>query len=405
MATDEGAPTPRMIDLMAKLADGAVGLIITGHAFVHQQGWHQPWQLGIHTDELIPGLKALTDATHEKGGKIIVQLGFGGAYLSKARVRGMTVQNLQEVFKSFGQAALRAKHAGFDGVEIFAAHGFFLSQMLCPRYNDRTDAYGGNIENRARALVEVLKSVRDAVGAAYPVLVKLNVEDFVENGLTLQDSVRVGVMLQEGGIDAIELSGGLLNNPNLMREKIHSEEDEAYFKEQARAFKEKVRVPLILVGGIRSYYVAKQLVEEGTTDYISICRPFIREPDLINRWKSGDLRKATCISCNNCIEQAKKGEGISCVPLEDAKVETFFPQLSEDIPASPPHPAGTSYRISIGLEQWESNFIPVVKIQLVRDGEVSEGGPSFPLGTEDHVKVSKAIADLLDKQAAGQKKE
>ena len=405
MATDEGACTPRIIDLMTKLAEGGVGLIITGHAFVHQQGWHQPWQLGIHRDELIPGLKAMTDAVHEKGGKIVVQLGYGGAYLSKSRVRKMTVQDFQELFKTFGQAALRAKEAGFDGVQIFAAHGFFLSQLLCPRYNDRTDAYGGNIENRARALMEVLRSIRDAVGPAYPVLVKLNVEDFAENGLTLEESVQVGVMLQEGGIDAIELSGGLLNNPNLMREKIRSEEDEAYFKEQARAFREKIHVPLILVGGIRSYYVAKQLVEEGTTDYISICRPFIREPDLINRWKSGDLRKATCISCNNCIEQAKKGDGISCVPLEDAKAESFFPQVSEEIPASPPHPAGTNYRISIGLEQWESSFIPVVKIQLVRDGEIWEGGPSFPLGTEDHVKVSKAIADLLDKQAADKEKE
>jgi hypothetical protein len=150
--------------------------------------------------------------------------------------------------------------------------------------------------------------------------------------------------------------------------------------------------------------VAKQLVAEGTVDYISICRPFIREPDLINRWKRGDLQKAACISCNNCIEQAKKGEGISCVPLEDATAESFFPQLSEEIPASPPHPPGTSYRISIGLEQWESNFIPVVKIQMVHDGEVSEGGPSFPLGTEDHAKVSRAIAGLLEKQTADQEK-
>jgi 2,4-dienoyl-CoA reductase-like NADH-dependent reductase (Old Yellow Enzyme family) len=404
LATDEGASTPRMIDLMANLADGGVGLIITGHAFVHPQGWHQPWQLGIHTDQFIPGLKAMTDAVHEKGGKIVVQLGYGGAYLSKSRVTRMTVQDLQEVSKAFGQAALRAKEAGFDGVQIFAAHGFFLSQLLCPRYNDRTDAYGGHIDNRARALMEVLLSVRNAVGPEYPVLVKLNVQDFVENGLTLEDSVRVGIMLQEGGIDAIELSGGLLNNPNLMREKIRSEEDEAYFKGEARAFKEKIQVPLILVGGIRSYDVAKQLLEGGAVDYISMCRPFIREPDLINRWKAGDLRRAACISCNNCIEQAKKGEGISCVPLEEAAVESFFPQVSEELPASPPHPAGTSYRISIGLEQWESNFIPVVKIQMVHDGEVSDRSPSFPLGTEDHAKVGKAIADLLDKQDGGQGK-
>jgi 2,4-dienoyl-CoA reductase-like NADH-dependent reductase (Old Yellow Enzyme family) len=389
---------------MAKLADGGVGLIITGHAFVHPQGWHQPWQLGIHTDQFIPGLKAMTDAVHEKGGKIVVQLGYGGAYLSKSRVTRMTIQDLHDVVEAFGRAAARAKEAGFDGVQIFAAHGFFLSQLLCPRYNDRKDAYGGDIDNRARALMEVLLSVRSAVAPEYPVLVKLNVQDFVENGLTLEDSVRVGIMLQEGGIDAIELSGGLLNNPNLMREKIRSEEDEAYFKGEARAFREKIHVPLILVGGIRSYDVAKELVEAGTIDYISMCRPLIREPDLIDRWQAGDLQKAACISCNNCIEQAKKGEGISCVPLEEAAAESFFPQASEEVPASPPHPAGTSYRISIGLEQWESNFIPVVKIQMVHDGEVSDRSPSFPLGTEDHAKVGKAIADLLDKQAGGQGK-
>ena len=404
LATDDGECTPRMIDLMAKLADGGVGLMVTGHAFVQKMGQHQPWQLGIHGDELIPGLQAMTNAVHEKGGKIVVQLGYGGAYLSKSRVRSMTVQDLHGVFKAFGQAAMRAKRAGFDGVQIFAAHGFFLSQLLCPRYNDRMDNYGGDIQNRARALMDVLESIRNEVGPEYPVLVKLNTRDFVDNGLNLEDSVQVGVTLQEKGIDAIELSGGLLNNPNLMREKIRSEEDEAYFRDETRAFKEKIHVPIIIVGGIRSYNVASQLVEEGAADYISLCRPFIREPDLIDRWRAGDLRKATCISCNNCIEQAKKGEGISCVPLEEATADTFFPQLSEEISASPPHPPGTSYRISVGLEQWESNFIPVVKIQMVYGGEVSEGSPSFPLGTEDHVKVSKAIAELLDKQAGNQEK-
>jgi 2,4-dienoyl-CoA reductase-like NADH-dependent reductase (Old Yellow Enzyme family) len=398
MATDEGGPSSQMIDLMAKLASGGVGLIITGHAYVHQKGQHSPWQLGIYKDELIPGLQAMTRAVHESGGKIAVQLGYGGAYLSKSRIRMMTKQDIQEVVEAFGQAAMRAKEAEFDGVQIFAAHGFFLSQFLCPRYNDRTDEYGGTIQNRARVLMEVLQSVRNAVGRDYPVLVKINVQDFVENGLSLEDSVRVAEMLEEGGIDAIELSGGLLNNPNLMRENIDSEDDEAYFRNDARAFKEEIRVPLVLVGGIRTYSVAQRLLGEGVTDYISMCRPFIREPDLINRWKGDDFRKAACISCNNCVEQAKKGEGISCVPLEDVKIETFFPQQSETIPASPPHPPGTSYRVSIGLEQWDSNFIPVVKIEMVHDGEVTDRSPSFPVGTEDHAKVSRAIADLLENQ-------
>lgn len=398
LATDAGACTPQMIDLMAALADGGVALIITGHSYVHRHGQHQPWQLGIYDDDLIPGLREMTGVVHDRGGKIVLQLGYGGAYLSKSRVRMMTVHDIREVVESFGQAAVRAKKSGFDGVQIFAAHGFFLSQLLCPRYNDREDKYGGSIENRARALLEVLHAVRTAVGPDYPVLVKLNCRDFVENGLTLEDSLSVGGMLEEGGIDAIELSGGLLNIANLLENKIESEDDEAYFQDAARAFKEKVKVPLILVGGIRSYSVARRLVEEGVADYISMCRPFICEPDLINRWKAGDRQKAACISCNNCVEQAKTGKGISCVPLIK-EVETFFPQLSEMIPASPPHPPGTSYKVSIGLEDWDASYIPVVKVQMAYNDQVAENkSPSYPLGTDDHNRVNRAIINLLEQQ-------
>jgi tRNA-dihydrouridine synthase len=206
-------------------------------------------------------------------------------------------------------------------------------------------------------------------------------------------------MLEQGGIDAIELSGGLLNNPNLMTD-IDPKEDETYFQKEARVFKEKIDVPLILVGGIRSYDVAKQLLNEGVADYLSMCRPFIREPDLINRWKSGDHRKAACISCNNCVEQAKNGNGITCVPLEETAPQTFFPQVSEIILASPPHPPGTGYQISVGLEERESNYIPVVKIQMVYDGIVTDTGPSFPVGSEDHDRVNSAISELLKKQGS-----
>jgi 2,4-dienoyl-CoA reductase-like NADH-dependent reductase (Old Yellow Enzyme family) len=402
MATDEGTCTPQLIELMAGLADGGVGLIITGHAYVHRHGRHQPWQLGIYSDDLIPGLREMTQAVHDRGGKIALQLGYGGAYLSRSRVRLMTVQDIREVVEAFGQAAARAKKAGFDAVEIFAAHGFLLSQFLCPRYNDRTDEYGGNIRNRARALMEVLASARNAVGQDYPVLVKLNCQDFVENGLTLEDSIQVGVMLEAGGIDAIELSGGLLNIANLMQNKHDSEADEAPFKDAAGAFKEKIKIPIILVGGIRSFNVAERLVQEGIADYISMCRPFIREPDLINRWQSGDLRKATCISCNNCVQQAQKGQGVSCVPREE-EAQTFFAQHSETIPASPPHPTGTAYKVSLGLEEWNANYIPVVKIQMVYNDKVSESkSPSYPLGTDDHIRVNQAIINLLEQQGIKQ---
>ena len=397
MATDEGACTPGLIDLMRNLAAGDVGLIITGHAYVRQDGQHSPWQLGIHRDKLIAGLQDLTGAVHEHDSKIIVQLGFGGAYLSKSRLRSMGAEDFHVLAEAYGQAALRAQKAGFDGVQIFAAHGFFLSQMLCPRYNDRTDDYGGNIANRARFLVEVLDAIRRAVGRDYPVLAKLNCRDDVENGLTLEDSVTVAGMLEKAGIDAIELSGGLLNNPNIMRSKIDSGDSQAFFQAEARMFKQTVNVPLILVGGIRSYDTAKHLVDEGIVEYISMSRPFIREPGLIKRWKAGDRRDAACISCDNCFEPIKKGEGVSCMPLEPQEAATFFPQLSEVVPASPPYPAGTGYKISIGLEDWESTYIPVVKIQMTFDENTSERSLSFPLGSMDHQKVMQTIADLLEK--------
>ena len=400
LATDDGACTSKLVDLMARLANGGVGLIITGHTFVRPDGQHSPWQLGIYKDELIPGLKAMTQVVHENGAKIVLQLGYGGAYLSKSRVAKMTVEDIQELTAAYGVAAMRAKKAGFDGVQIFAAHGFFLSQLLCPRYNDRNDTYGGNIQNRARALLEVLQSVRNHTASDYPVLVKLNCRDFVDNGLTLEDSLQVGMMLEEEGIDAIELSGGLLNNPNIMQSKIDTEAVEAYFQNEARAFKEKIKVPLILVGGIRSYVVAKELLDQGVADYISMSRPFIRDPDLINRWKAGDLLEAECISCNNCFEQIKQGKGVSCVPVAAEPVESFFPQISETVPASLPHPPGTGYQISIGLEQWDSSFIPVIKIQMVYEGKTMDRGPSFPLGSEDHQKVNRTIKDLLEQYRA-----
>jgi 2,4-dienoyl-CoA reductase-like NADH-dependent reductase (Old Yellow Enzyme family) len=399
MADENGQCTRRLLHLMRELAEGGVGLIITGHAYVHQNGRHSPWQLGIDRDELLPGLQKMTQAVHGSGGKIAVQLGYGGAYLSKSRLRALSQTDIKELAAEYGHAAIRAKEADFDAVQIFAAHGFLLSQFLCPRYNDRTDMYGGNLNNRARIILEVLDSVRNAVGPKYPTLIKINASDFIENGLTLEEAVSVGLMLEERGIDAIELSGGLLNNPNILRTQIETEADEAYLKEEAGAFKENLKLPLILGGGVRSYTIARRLVEQEVTDYISMCRPFICQPDLINRWQSGNTTKSACISCNNCVEETKAGHGVSCRPKAAAKAVTFFPQLTEKIQASPPHPLGTNYLVSVGLKQVDAGFYPVVKVETEHNGKVLERVPYFPLGTDDHERINIVIAKLLAKQA------
>jgi 2,4-dienoyl-CoA reductase-like NADH-dependent reductase (Old Yellow Enzyme family) len=336
MAADDGACTPKLIDLMTELAKGGLGLIISSHAYVSPAGQAGPWQIGVYDDALVPGLEAMANAVHDNGGKIVMQLAHAGFFanakltgqtpLAPSNVAGfvksprkeMTVEDIQHVVKSYGAAAKRAQKAGFDGVQIHAAHGYLLSQFLSPAFNRRNDAYGGDIRHRAKAVVEVLQQIRQAVGPEYPVLIKMNCRDFIENGLAAEDSLEVGAMLESEGIDAIELSGGVLVGGKLSpsRMGIKSEEKEAYFQNDARAFKEKIRVPLILVGGSRSFQVAERLITDGIVDYISMSRPLIREPALINRWRAGDLSKATCVSDNMCFRPAMKGQGIYCLTEE-----------------------------------------------------------------------------------------
>jgi len=333
MARDDGACSPKLVGLMSELAKGDVGLIITSHAYVRQDGQAGPWQLGIYNDALIQGLREMTQAVHDHGGSVVLQAAHAGFFanakltgqtpLAPSHVEGiaksprkeMTVDDIQEIVGAFGEAASRARESGFDGVQIHSAHGYLLSQFLSPAFNKRADEYGGSVENRAKPLLEVLRRVKEAVGADFPVLVKMNSQDFLDGGLTLEDSLKVGAMLQEGGIDAIELSGGTIVSGKLSpsRMGIKSEEKEAYFKDSAKAFKEALKVPIIMVGGIRSFQLAERLVALGYTDYVSMSRPFIREPDLIKRWASGDLRKAACISDNQCFGPGMAGEGIYCV--------------------------------------------------------------------------------------------
>ncbi len=344
LAGEDGACTPELVNLMVELVKGGVGLIITGHAYVSPAGQATVRQLGIHNDSLIDGLREMTEAVHREGGRIVMQLAHGGLKadpkitgstpfgpstgegLLKSPGREMTLEEIQDTIEAFGQAANRAKEAGFDGVQIHSAHGYLLSQFLSPSYNKRTDNYGGSIENRARTLLEVLQDVRRNVGRYYPVLVKINSEDFMDGGLTLDDFLKVGDMLDSAGINAVEVSGGTHFSGKFIpfRKKITFERDQAYFRNAARSLKIKIKAPVILVGGFRSYFLAERLISEETADYISLCRPLIREPGLVKRWRSGDLRKAACISCNGCLGAARTDKGLYCI--EERKQKRSYQQ-------------------------------------------------------------------------------
>ena len=158
-------------------------------------------------------------------------------------------------------------------------------------------------------------------GQDFPILIKMNCSDFVENGLDIEESVLDAGLFADAGFDAIELSGGFIRTSKLSpsRPGINSADKEAYFKDYARKVKNEIDVPLILVGGLRSFEVAEKLIVDGTADYISMSRPFIREPDLINRWQSGDIRKAKCVSDNLCFNPGRAGKGIYCVTEEREK--------------------------------------------------------------------------------------
>ncbi len=334
MANEDGSCTQQLTDYMAQLARGGVGLIISGHAYVHLAGQAGVRQLGVYGDALLAGLREMTKAVHKAGGKIVLQLAHAGCHagvtLTKQEALGpsvisnekgplnreMTIEQIEEVIEAFGLAAKRGFDAGFDGVQIHAAHGYLLSEFLSPFYNKRTDQYGGSSENRARIVLEVLKKVRSQVGEGFPVMIKMNAQDFVEGGLTDSGMLDTASMLEKAGIDAIELSGGTVFSGNkfpIRKGLLESPDEEIYYRDEARKYKQDIKVPLMLVGGIRSFEVAEKVIDEGLADYVSLCRPLIREPDLVNRWKSGDRRKSTCRSDNLCFIPTMKGDGLYCL--------------------------------------------------------------------------------------------
>ncbi|MBU2551016.1 MAG: NADH:flavin oxidoreductase [Proteobacteria bacterium] len=336
-----GRILPRLIDLLTELAAGGVGLIVAGYAYVSEDGKANPYQTGIYDDDLIPDLSRLTASVHQAGGRIALQIvhagimatgGFDGGEApagpspvenprSKVMAREMTAAEITRVVDDFGAAAGRIKKAGFDAVQLHVAHGYLLSQFMSPFLNRRGDRYGGSRENRGRAVFEAYEAVRGAVGPNYPVMIKINAEDFVEGGVALEDSVFIAARLAEMGLDAVEVSGGVLwaGRMGPSRTKINEPDQEAYFRAQGEAFKAGVKAPVILVGGLRSLDVNEDLLARGQADYLALCRPFIREPDLINRWAGGDASPAACISCNGCFKGVMDGRGISCAVTEKAR--------------------------------------------------------------------------------------
>jgi|WetSurMetagenome_2_1015567.scaffolds.fasta_scaffold15632_4 2,4-dienoyl-CoA reductase-like NADH-dependent reductase (Old Yellow Enzyme family) len=328
MAKDDGSPLPTMVDLYRNLAAGGVGLIITGHFYVHPNGKAHPEMTGVYSDNLIPGLTLLSDAVHKEGGLIAAQINHGGMNSSawhdpiapsevqlpsmEHPAREMTINEIEETIGNFGQAARRVKEAGFDGVQIHAAHGYLISEFLSPITNKRTDYWGGDFDRRLNFLREVYVSVRQNVGPDFPVLVKLGMEDYPENGLSAAEGAAIAAILEAMGMDAIEISSGI-GKPGVgsIHKGVRTEAEEAYFRPLATLARQATRLPLSLVGGMRSRVVMESILSAGDADFISICRPLIREPNFPNMLKAGMIERSACLSANNCWA-INAGDGIAC---------------------------------------------------------------------------------------------
>ncbi len=332
----KGFVTESTLDFYDRLAKGGMGLIITGYQYILPNAVQLPFMIGNYDDSQVPGLKRLADTIHAARGKVVGQIvhtGFranpklfpqGGEIWAPSEVADPTVKHpvkavtkdeILELILAYANAARRLKEAGFDGVQLHGAHGYGINQFLSPLWNKRGDNYGGNLANRYRFLAETMEAVRSTIGRDMPLMIKLNASDFVENGLEIKETLQIGERLSDDGIDAIEISGGSASsgkNQGPVRTKILDEHDEAYFAEIAGHFKDKIKVPIIVVGGFRSLKKIDEILAAKKADYIAMSRPFIREPGLIKRWLSGDVSKATCISCNGCFETGLKGQGITC---------------------------------------------------------------------------------------------
>ncbi len=327
-ADKSGAVTETSLALYRELGKGGVGLIVSGYAFVSPLGQAAPYgQYGVHTNDMIPGLRRMAQAAHEGGAKIALQIvhaGINSNYLPQKGIaclavsqmpeanrphREMTGGDIESIISDFAAAALRAREAGFDAVQLHGAHGYLMSQFISPLFNHRSDQWGGNAENRRRFHLEVVRKVRQAIGSDFPLLIKFGIQDDREGGLTLTEGLEAARQMVKNGHNAIAVRAGVSSSIQATREPGL---ERAYFRDRAAALKQAVTVPVIEVGGIRSLEMARSIVDSGHADLIAMSRPFIREPDLIARWQRGATAPAKCISCSKCMGVAARGEPLDC---------------------------------------------------------------------------------------------
>ena len=339
-----------------------MGLIIPGYMCIHPTGSAFPHQIGLHSDAMIPGLNKLTDSVHREGGRIVFQLAHAGRQTTKGLIgqtpwgpsssgrdpvnfvkpREMTEDEIVEIIEAFGAAAKRAVAAGADGIQIHAAHGYLINEFLSPFFNTRSDSWGGSEENRFRFLKEIVLEIQNTVPEGMPILVKLSTNDYTpKKGITPGLAKKYAGWLAELKIDGLEASCGsaIYSYMNMCRGDVPTAElvkslpwwkkpvgrlmigklegrydlEEGYNLEAAKMIKPVLgNIALFLVGGMRTVAHMEEVLEKNYADFISMARPFIREPFLVNKIKEGKLDRVSCVSCNRCLAAITNGLPLYC---------------------------------------------------------------------------------------------
>ncbi|MFW9922182.1 MAG: hypothetical protein ACFFDW_02725 [Candidatus Thorarchaeota archaeon] len=332
---DQGILRDVILDYYRELAQNELGLIIKGHSYVHEDGKAHNGQSGLTNEKHLPQMAKLTSLVHSYDVPIIAQLNHAG-YSSIGRkitashyrretfeAKEASIDEIKSIIESFANAAELAIQAGFDGVQIHAAHGYLISQFLSDRINKRKDQYGGNLENRARFLIEVFKTIQKKIGSKPIIGMKINCDDFaLEGGLQIEDSIQVNQILVAKGIDFIEISGGgPEQNRDVRKIRAKPDENAPYYEANFSGHMEKIRkaipnFPFALVNGIRSRKVMDAILENDLADLISMSKPFIREPDFIRKLKT-EQKRSECIDCNKCVSNERFGTRmLSCAQKE-----------------------------------------------------------------------------------------
>ncbi|GAD80057.1 putative oxidoreductase [Vibrio ezurae NBRC 102218] len=322
MATEEGYMTDKLYDIYEELAQGEVGMIVTGYANIVEDEKPNAGMMGIYNDSFIEGYQKLTDLVHQYGAKIVKQIAYGGTKTTynlgertifapsdipergtKTQGKAMTLDEIEFIVQAFAKASLRAKKSGFDGVEIHAAHTYLINQFLSPYYNQRDDQYGGSLDNRMRFLVEIYQQTRLLVGEDFPILVKLTATEFFESGQSFAETRLICKKLAQIGVDAIVVSGNIHGKASDMVGQSfdgYTLQSEGYFHEYGDVISQELDIPIITVGGLSDLHAIESIAENTGIQYFALSRPLLAEPKLIQRWKEGCHTPVECERCSKC---------------------------------------------------------------------------------------------------------